>query len=355
MEALRTGQVVRNVVMGVYNPREQQHRWINITAVPLTQKGETTPYQVYTVFEDITERKQSEAEREYLIEEREMQRRLYQSVIENAPAGIAIFWGDTLQTKWVNAAYRPFLDEPYRSMDLDGVPVSSFLPNFTESGLEAIFRQVAASGEPYTNPEFEFPGFARGVTYWHWALIPLPTEEGGVPDLMIIAFEVTEQVRARQQVETFANASKRLAAELNATLNAVADGLIIYNPEGKIVRMNAAADKLLGYTAAECRATMQERWAAHHAQLPDGTPFPPAEIPSALAVHGQTVQGRVFVFTQADGTQCWVSASAGPIYAPDGRQLGVVGTYTDITQVHQLQEQRELFIHMVSHDLRLPL
>ena len=110
-------------------------------------------------------------------------------------------------------------------MDLTGVPATSFLPNFRESGLAAIFRQVVATGEPYANPEYEFTGFARGVTYWHWALIPLPVEEGGAPDLMIIAFEVTEQVRARKQVEN-------LAAELDATLNAVADALIINNPQG---------------------------------------------------------------------------------------------------------------------------
>ena len=72
-------------------------------------------------------------------------------------------------------------------------------------------------------------------------------------------------------------------------------------------------------------------------------------------MEGQQVQGKVLVIPQEDGTSLWVSASAGPIVTPDGRQHGVVATYTDITPLHQLQEQRELFIHMVSHDLRLPL
>ncbi len=318
--------------------------------VPVTGK-----ILLYSIVFDVTERKRAEAEREQLLAERETQRRLFQSVIENTPAGIVIMRGDTLQVKWVNAAYQPFLDEPYRSMNLTGVPASSFLPNFTESGLEAIFRQVEATGEPYTNPEYEFAGFARGMTYWHWALIPLPTEDAGVPDLMIIAFEVTEQVCARKEVEMLAEVSKRLAAELDASLNAVADALIIDNPKGAIVRLNAVAERLFHFTAAERDQTLKERWEAHHLQLPDGTPLPAEEIPARLAMEGHPMQGKVLVIPQQDGTPLWVSASAGPIYAPDGRLLGAVATYTDITALHQLQEQRELFIHLISHDLRLPL
>jgi PAS domain S-box-containing protein len=62
MVALRTGGEVRNVVMGVYNPREKAWRWIQISAVPLIRPGETKPYQVYTIFDDITERRRMEAD-----------------------------------------------------------------------------------------------------------------------------------------------------------------------------------------------------------------------------------------------------------------------------------------------------
>jgi len=60
MVSLRTGRKVQNVVMGVYNPRENCYRWININAVPIFRTGEDKPFQVYTLFDDITERKQEE-------------------------------------------------------------------------------------------------------------------------------------------------------------------------------------------------------------------------------------------------------------------------------------------------------
>jgi PAS domain S-box-containing protein len=61
MVALRTGREVRDVLMQVYNPREQRYRCISITAMPLFREGEDTPYQVYTIFDDITERRAAEA------------------------------------------------------------------------------------------------------------------------------------------------------------------------------------------------------------------------------------------------------------------------------------------------------
>jgi PAS domain S-box-containing protein len=62
MVSLRTGREVRNVVMGVYNPREKARRWIQINAVPLIRPGETKPYQVYTIFDDVTERRRMETD-----------------------------------------------------------------------------------------------------------------------------------------------------------------------------------------------------------------------------------------------------------------------------------------------------
>ncbi len=60
MVSLRTGREVQNVVMGVYNPQERHYRWININSIPIFQTGEDKPFQVYTVFDDITERKRKE-------------------------------------------------------------------------------------------------------------------------------------------------------------------------------------------------------------------------------------------------------------------------------------------------------
>lgn len=60
MVALRTGQPVRNVVMGVFNPEDGTYRWLNINSTPRFSNGNKKPYQTFTTFEDITERTQAE-------------------------------------------------------------------------------------------------------------------------------------------------------------------------------------------------------------------------------------------------------------------------------------------------------
>jgi signal transduction histidine kinase len=62
METLRTGVEKKDIVMGVYNSREHGYRWLDIDSVPLFRAGEPRPYQVYTTFEDITERKHMQEE-----------------------------------------------------------------------------------------------------------------------------------------------------------------------------------------------------------------------------------------------------------------------------------------------------
>jgi PAS domain S-box-containing protein len=60
MVALKTGKTIKNVVMGVFDPKNEQTRWININATPQFKKDDKKPFQVYTTFEDITKRKKAE-------------------------------------------------------------------------------------------------------------------------------------------------------------------------------------------------------------------------------------------------------------------------------------------------------
>ncbi len=54
MVSLREGKPVRGFVMGVYHPDEKAHRWLKVDAIPEFRDGEKEPFQVFTMFEDIT-------------------------------------------------------------------------------------------------------------------------------------------------------------------------------------------------------------------------------------------------------------------------------------------------------------
>lgn len=58
--ALRTGEVVKDVVMGVFHPELESYKWIIISAIPQMREDDIIPYQVFTTFTDITELKQTQ-------------------------------------------------------------------------------------------------------------------------------------------------------------------------------------------------------------------------------------------------------------------------------------------------------
>ena len=52
--ALRTGEMVSNVVMGLYSAQTGKYTWLNITAKPQFKPGEERPYQVIVTLEDVS-------------------------------------------------------------------------------------------------------------------------------------------------------------------------------------------------------------------------------------------------------------------------------------------------------------
>jgi PAS domain S-box-containing protein len=58
MQALRHGKELTGVVMGVRNAKTGRRVWLNVHAVPCIKDGDEKPFQVYTLFEDITEKKE---------------------------------------------------------------------------------------------------------------------------------------------------------------------------------------------------------------------------------------------------------------------------------------------------------
>jgi PAS domain S-box-containing protein len=60
MLALTTGREIKDAIMGVYNPTENKYQWISIDAIPRFDEN-NKPCGVFTNFNDITEKRETEA------------------------------------------------------------------------------------------------------------------------------------------------------------------------------------------------------------------------------------------------------------------------------------------------------
>lgn len=59
--ALRTGQPVANIILGVDLP-DKSKRWINVNSQPIFKDGDTQPFRTATTFVDVTEKREQEIE-----------------------------------------------------------------------------------------------------------------------------------------------------------------------------------------------------------------------------------------------------------------------------------------------------
>jgi len=190
------------------------------------------------------------------------------------------------------------------------------------------------------------PGGERHITIWNASPLHDPTGK------LFGAVAIGRDITAQRQVEA---ERERLLAELNATLASLADGLMVFDTRAVVVRANARVEEIFNLSEGDLPLSMAALAEKIGAENPDGKPYLYEEFPVIRALNGERVVGTVMVIHPAPGRSAWIAVSSAPVRSPDGQVQGAVSSYTDITNLHALQEQREVLLHSVSHDLRIPL
>jgi signal transduction histidine kinase len=122
-------------------------------------------------------------------------------VFEQTTAAVALLRGPNHRYEYVNSAYRGFA--PHRQ--LVGRTVAEELPELYVQGFGAILDHVYQTGETYFGAELPFTpdrllGEAPRTSYFNFTYQAY-RENGEIAGVSIFAFDVTEQVLARQERE----------------------------------------------------------------------------------------------------------------------------------------------------------
>jgi PAS domain S-box-containing protein len=164
-----------------------------------------------------------------------------------------------------------------------------------------------------------------------------PEDEALLVQLATLASLALQHIQARSDAE-------RRAAELDATFSAIADGVTILGHQGKIVRINPAAERILGYSPQERALPLAGRVKALQIKLGDSQSLASVEdMPSYRALRGETVRNVMMAMQDPQSEERrWISVSAAPVQPPDGSVLGAVVSFADITELRRARDELEL-------------
>ena len=323
MIVMQTGKPVLNSIMGIKNQQEVTYKWIEIDAVPQFQPGEDKPYQVYTTFEDITERRQAE---EAL---RESERHL-SDIIEFLPDATLVIDKQGRITAW-NKAIENMTG--YSPSDMIGKgdyeyaipfygerrPILIDLVLMPKEEVEKIYYNIMRKGDLLIG-ETDVPvvkGEKRFLSGWAH---PIYDFSGQVIGAIECIRDITDKRRAE---EALAESEEKYRAIFeNAT-----EGIYQSTPEGRYLSVNPAFARMSGFGSPQemidsVKDIGQELYV---------NPADRQEMVRLLREYDKVEGYEVEIFRR-DRTRFWISINVHVVHDTQGNILYFEGTNTDITE-----------------------
>ena len=163
---------------------------------------------------------------------------------------------------------------------------------------------------------------------------------GEPPRVLAVARDLRERMAAEASLRTLAASEHARAAELNAVIRAMGEGVFVCDRDGRIILANPAAEDVFPdveeTTYADILAQLQD---------PDG-------LAPALGEAGGPVELRAI-----RGEERWIELATWPVAADQAsfvREETIV-VLRDVTVARQRQVVRDTFIGVLSHELRTPV
>lgn len=275
----------------------------------------------------------------------------FEAVLETAPVGIAVISADELRFELANARFMDFAAQ-FGKIPPDtkviGLRAEEVIPGF-----ERILKQVAESGEMRFDEAMRV-ATADGAMYVDRIISAVRGRFTGITQsLTVLVQDVTDEVRAKREIEDLARMMAERSARLDSILGSMTDGLWVYDAGGQVVDVNQAALTMFGL-GSRTEAVDNSSFARFAIRYPDGKPIPPHDLPHARALRGMTVpdylaMGRHLI----TGKDLDLSIAAAPIES--NGIVGAVLVIRDITALQELDRKKDEFLSVASHELRTPL
>ena len=182
--------------------------------------------------------------------------------------------------------------------------------------------------------------------------VPLTREGAETPHGVLMSF--TDITASRQR--ELGRMAVRRAEELDAVLEAMVEGVFVYDAAGTVVQANSAARDFLGVEPLSM--DREDLLSRIDARRPDGSPIPAEETPGGRALRGEHVMNEEITVAVRDGGRRPMMISCSPLIA-DNSVMGAVMVARDLTESREGEErlraslrEKEVLIKEIHHRVK---
>ncbi|ELY54421.1 PAS/PAC sensor protein [Natronococcus amylolyticus DSM 10524] len=312
----RTGEPVRFM-------EQAEHlggRWYDVYAFRI---GDPDERQVAILFEDITERKQTEK----ALRENEARLDAFVAATSEVVYRMSPDWSGMYELE--GKGFIPDTEEPQRTW------LDEYIPDEQERVEAAITEAIETKSTFELEHQVLQVDGTRGWT--HSRAVPLLDEDGDIIEWFGTATDITER---KQRQKALRKSEQRLTAATNAAEIGIWE-LDLQTDEGLYTSPRYA--EILGYDEMPDDWNLERALEHYH---PDDRERLATYLEEGLGK--RTFEGRI---VRPDGEQCWISVESTVYEDGDGTPVRAVGTILDITE-RKKRERKQAYQLKVNDALR---
>jgi two-component system cell cycle sensor histidine kinase/response regulator CckA len=268
---------------------------------------------------DISELKRVEAALRQSEAEQRRQREFLETLLFNAPYGLAVLTGPDLRYKLVNPAYQAMVGA---DIQLAERPYAEVFPEAAAVGAEAQLKRVIETGETWHMQSYRAPIPGKPTAAWEGRVVRLPLIEGEEPASLAFVWDVTDRTEAEEALQ-------KHREWLRVTLGSIGDAVLATDTAGRITFLNKVA---AGITAWPEEEAIGRHYREIFRTINEQTRQETEDIVNHVLAEGRSVLlANHTALVDRGGREVPIEDSAAPIKDAEGKVIGVVLVFHDVT------------------------
>ncbi|HZU67358.1 MAG TPA: PAS domain S-box protein [Ktedonobacteraceae bacterium] len=257
---------------------------------------------------------------------------------------------DGIITSWNASAERMY---GYSAAEVIGKSITVIFPPDRQDEFFQIMERIKRGErvEPYETKRVRKDGTMLDVSI---TISPVRDRTGKITGASTIARDISEQKRLQAELW-------QAKQQLEVIFQHVADGITVQDTRGSIIFANDTGARRCGFSSAQEMLALDRQALELHLtrfQMKDEHDrlLTLAELPAVKVWQGDKFAEQVIHFLDMQsGASAWSLVKSTPIVDEHGAVQLAISIFSDITEQKELEQRKDAFIGMASHELKTPL